>query len=455
MATGTTPASLTDGEGRIPASAETLAAASELLKAATHAANQSAAIQTAAIQTMDLQQQVVRLQALLEVSRQVHSTTREEEVLETVLRIVVRELEMAGAAFTNSELTYGESIPELSNGNPHGIYTYPLDDREGKRMTELIVAPPEGRPITLYEADFLEGLSLQAAVALENARNHERNLQWARVQQDLDAAREIQRSLLPQRMPSIEGYSIAVRSQTCYEVGGDYADIIALPDGSLLLAVADVAGKGLASAIMATSFRAAFRAMAVTGIPLDVLATRMNQHHWLEGEEARRRYVTAIFLRLDPQKGEVEIVNAGHNPGFVITPDDRDGQTPHEINAAGTPLGLLPGMSYTSEHLALPKGSRLLFYTDGLTEVFRGEEEFGQDRLLQEFSNTPTGKADGILEALWAAIHGFSGGGPQEDDMTALVLCHLDGVESPQAELAEPKSEIQFDTDCTSFRVSA
>ena len=466
MATGTTPASLTDltdGEGSLPASAEALAAASELLKAATQAANQaasqaanqSAAIQTAAIQTMDLQQQVVRLQALLEVSRQVHSTTREEEVLETVLRIVVRELEMAGAAFTNSELTYGESIPELSDGNPHGIYTYPLDDREGKRMTELIVAPPEGRPITLYEADFLEGLSLQAAVALENARNHERNLQWARVQQDLDAAREIQRSLLPQRMPSIDGFSIAVRSQTCYEVGGDYADIIALPDGSLLLAVADVAGKGLASAIMATSFRAAFRAMAVTGIPLDVLATRMNQHHWLEGEEARRRYVTAIFLRLDPQKGEVEIVNAGHNPGFVITPDDGEGQTPHEINAAGTPLGLLPGMSYTSEHLALPKGSRLLFYTDGLTEVFRGEEEFGQDRLLQEFSNTPTGKADGILEALWAAIHGFSGGGPQEDDMTALVLCHLDEVESPQAEPAEPKSEIRFDTDCTSVRVSA
>lgn len=372
-------------------------------------------------ETMDLQQQVARLQALLEVSRQVHATTHETEVLETVLRIVVRELEMAGAAFSGTELSYGDAPEKDENGNLVHVQTFPLDDREGKRMTDLIVVPPDGRSLSLYESDFLEGLALQAAVALENARNHERNLQWARVQQDLDAARQIQRSLLPQQMPSVPGFSIAVRSQTCYEVGGDYVDIIRLPEDALLMAVADVAGKGLASAIMATSFRSAFRAMAVTGVPLDTLATGMNQHHYWEGEEARRRYVTAIFLCLDAKNGKIEIVNAGHNPGFVITPDG----TAHQIEAAGTPLGLLPGMSYDSQRIDFPKGSRLLFYTDGLTEVFRDDEEFGQDRLLHEFSHTPTGNADGILDALWQAIHGFSGGGPQEDDMTALVLCHL------------------------------
>jgi sigma-B regulation protein RsbU (phosphoserine phosphatase) len=398
-------------------------------------------------QTMDLQQQVARLQALLEVSRQVHSTTREDEVLETVLRIVVRELEMAGAAFSNSELSYGDAPQKREDGEFDGILTFPLDDREGKRMTELIVAPPQGRPITLYEADFLEGLALQAAVALENARNHERNLQWARVQQDLDAAREIQRSLLPQRMPSIAGYSIAVKSQTCYEVGGDYVDIIQLPEGGIIMAVADVAGKGLASAIMATSFRAAFRAMAITGVSLDLLATRMNQHHWHEGEEARRRYVTAIFLRLDPQRGEVEIVNAGHNPGFVITPDG----VQHQVEAAGTPLGLLPGMTYSSERFVFGQGSRLLFYTDGLTEVFRADEEFGQDRLLLEFSNTPALQADGILDALWVAIQGFSGGGPQEDDMTALVLCHLPA----SAPAPKPHSEVKTESDCETVQVSS
>ncbi len=378
-------------------------------------------------ETIDLQQQVARLQALLEASRQVHSTIREEEVLEQVLRIAVRELEMAGAAFPAAGLSYGAEVsPGAQDG--YAVFAYPLEDRDGRRMAELVVAPPEGRELTLYEADFLEGLALQAAVALENARNHKRNVEFARVQQDLEAARNIQRSLLPHRLPTIQGYSVAFRSDTCYEVGGDYIDIVEQPDGSLLLAVADVAGKGLASAIWSTSFRAAFRAMAATAPPLDELAARMNQHHWSEGEEARRRYVTAIFVRLHPQAGEIEVVNAGHNPGFLATP----GASAHQFHAAGTPLGMLPGMSYAAERLAFPPGARLLFYTDGLTEVFRGDEEFGTDRLLDAFLQCPAAKADGILDALWGAIQAFAAGGPQGDDMTALALCRgADPVEDP------------------------
>jgi len=378
-------------------------------------------------ETIDLQQQVFRLQALLEASRQVHSTTQEEEVLETVLRIVVRELEMAGAAFPAVGLSYGDKIPLPTDGESSAaLRMYPLDDRDGKRMAELVVAPPDGRELTIYEADFLEGLALQAAVALENARFHKRNIEFVRVQQDLDAARSIQRSLLPQKLPVIPGYSLGFKSVTCYEVGGDYLDIVTLPDGSLLVAVADVAGKGLASALMSTTFRSAFRAVAISGLPLAELATRMNLHHWQEGEEARRRYVTAIFLRLDPKTSEIEVVNAGHNPGFLIYPD----KSVRQFEAAGTPLGLLPGMSYSSESTTFTPGSRLLFYTDGLTEVFRGDEEFGPERLLDCFSKCKIDKADVILEALWAAIEEFSAGGRQGDDMTAIALCHA--AQSPE-----------------------
>ena len=384
--------------------------------------------------TIELQQQVARLQALLEASRQVHGTIREEEVLESVLRIVVRELEMAGASFPGTGAVYGNFPTGLTNGSAQlasaaqqqaadavaaQLLIYPLADRDGQKMTDLVVASPGGRELSLSESDFLEGLTLQAAVALENARNHRRNVEFARVQQDLDAARNIQRSLLPQKLPAIPGYSIAFRSNTCYEVGGDYLDIVEQPDGSLLVAVADVAGKGLASAIMSISFRAAFRGMAATGLPLDELATRMNQHHWTEGEEARRRYVTAIFVRFHPQAGEIEVVNAGHNPGFLV----ESGRPPRQFDAAGTPLGLLPGMRYSIERSSFPLGARLLLYTDGLTEVFRGDEEFGAERLLHEFSTYPAPNADGILDALWAAIETFADGGPQADDMTALALC--------------------------------
>jgi serine phosphatase RsbU (regulator of sigma subunit) len=372
-------------------------------------------------ETIDLQQQVARLQALLEAARRVHATAREEEVLEQVLRIVVRELEMAGAAFPEAGLTYGD-------GADGDSLAYSLEDREGRRMAELLVASPEGRALTLYEADFIEGLVLQAAVALENARNQKRNLEFARVQQDMDAARAIQRSLLPQRLPVIEGYSLGFRSDTCYEVGGDYLDVVAQPDGSILMAVADVAGKGMASAMMSTSFRSAFRAMAADGPPMDELAARMNQHHWAEGEEARRRYLTAIFLRLYPEAGEIEVVNAGHNPGFLLPP----GGPARLFDASGTPLGMLPGMRYARERCEFEPGARLLFYTDGLTEVFKGDEEFGADRLLSAFFECPKRKADDILDSLWAAIEAFSEGGPQGDDMTALALCReWNGTERP------------------------
>jgi serine phosphatase RsbU (regulator of sigma subunit) len=378
-------------------------------------------------ETIDLQQQVFRLQALLEASRQVHSTIREDEVLESVLRIVVRELEMAGAVFPGTEFSYGEPVDAQPDD---ALPAFPLPDREGRAMTRLVVAPPEGRALTIYETDFLEGLSLQAAVALENARNHKRNVEYARVQQDLDAARGIQRSLLPQKLPDIPGYSVGFKSMTCYEVGGDYLDIVEVPDGSVVLVVADVAGKGLASAMMSTSFRSAFRAMAMTGISLDELAARMNQHHWQDGEEARRKYVTAIFLRLFPKTGELEIVNAGHNPGYVLHPDG----SRCEFNSTGTPLGLLPGMSYGIERCPFPAGSKLLLYTDGLTEAFCGDEEFGPERLWDNFSGCESSKADGILDALWTAIQDFVKGGPQGDDMTALVLCR--SVDSPVTEQA-------------------
>lgn len=364
-------------------------------------------------ETIGLQQQVARLQALLEATRQVHSTIQEKEVLEQVLRIVVRELEMAGAAFPGTGLSYGEQ--------PHGdnLPAWSLQDRDRQPMAELVVLPPDGRALTLYEADFLEGLALQAAVALENARNHKRNVEFARLQQDLDAARQIQRSLLPQNLPQISGYSLGFRSDACYQVGGDYIDIVELPDGGLLLAVADVAGKGLASAIVSINFRAALRGMAMAGLPLDELAMRMNQQQWVEGEEYRRRYVTAIFLRLYPESGAMEVVNCGHNPGFLLTP----GAQPHEFQATGTPLGMFPAMSYSAEQASFVPGSRLLFYTDGLTEVFCGDEEFGSERLLYEFSTCQSAKADGILDALWTVLADFAAGSPQGDDMTALALC--------------------------------
>lgn len=383
-------------------------------------------------ESLPLEQQVARLQALLEATRQVHSTIRPNEVMEQAARILVRELEMDGALFLLPDSTG----PAVAFGNlPAAPYSecrrFPMLSRDGHPLAELIVAAGPSGTFSLYEQDFVEGLVLQTAVALENATLHERDLEWARVQQDLDAARAIQRSLLPAAMPSVTGFSIAGRSSTCYEVGGDYLDTILLPDGSHLMVVADVAGKGLASAIVATSFRSALRSLAGQQLPLDELAARIGQQHWSEGIEARRRYVTAFFLRLRAAVPEVEVVNAGHNPALMLLP----GGSIHMMNASGTPLGMLPGMSYSVERVAFPEGARLLLYTDGLTEIFRGEEEFGEERLIEVFSKIPSANATHILDTVWDTLAVFSSNGPQSDDMTAMAICHLD---PSQQEFTQP-----------------
>jgi serine phosphatase RsbU (regulator of sigma subunit) len=381
--------------------------------------------------SLPLAEQVVRLQALLEASRAVHSTIELTDVLEQSARIAVRELELDGALFIQQNVVYGE-VPAAAIAEPcDSCPRFELFSRDGKILSELVVAPPAGRPLSLYERDFLEGLVLQTAVALENAINHKRHLEYARLAQDLDAARAIQQSLLPQAMPSIPGYSVAARSRACYQVGGDYLDVVTEPDGSHLMVVADVAGKGLASALVCTAFRSAFRALARQSLTLRELAGRLSQQHWEEGAEARRRYVTAIFLRLDPAAAEMEIVNAGHNPAFLVTSGNTQVRL---IEASGTPLGMLPGSRYAIERLPMELGARLLLYTDGLTEVFHGEEEFGQERLMTTFQDLDALKisegeqrAEDTLTSLWTTLDTFSGGAHQQDDMSAIALCRLTG----------------------------
>ncbi len=140
---------------------------------------------------LPLAEQVVRLQALLEASRSVHSTIELTDVLQQSARIAVRELELDGALFTMQNVVYGNVPPAAATEPCDSCPRFELLSRDGKVLSELIVATPEGRALSLYERDFLEGLVLQTAVAVENAINHERHLEYARLAQDLDAARAI------------------------------------------------------------------------------------------------------------------------------------------------------------------------------------------------------------------------------------------------------------------------
>lgn len=205
-------------------------------------------------ETIDLQQKLARVQSLLEAARRVHSTIRLDDVLSGVLEIAAKELEADGAFFISvtpqlqaRASIYGEVPDDWSRwtetaGMP-GYASAFLPGERGETLAHLVIYRQE--PLSLEEADFLEGLALQSALAIGNAQHHERTIEWERVKLDLDAARAIQRSLLPHSVPDIAGYSLTFRSTTCYEVGGDYVDAVQLLDGRMMIVLADVAGKCL------------------------------------------------------------------------------------------------------------------------------------------------------------------------------------------------------------------
>ena len=165
-------------------------------------------------------------------------------------------------------------------------------------------------------------------------------------------------------------------------------------------------------------FIRAFRAIAPSGMSLVEMASHLNKLHFDEGEQARRRYVTSMFLRLNPREHVLHAVNAGHNPGFIVN----GSENPVMIQASGTPVGMLPFSTYREEQFTLGEQSRLLFYTDGMTEVFRGEEEFGQERLLETFRSCNSNDPKTILDSLWQTLDAFTTQETQSDDMTALVV---------------------------------
>lgn len=374
-------------------------------------------------ETVDLQQKLARVQSLLEAARRVHSTIRLDEVLDGVLEVAAKELEADGAFFVSAapELqararVYGDVPCDWSDwtvgANLPGCASAVLPGERGEPIAHLVVHRAE--PLSMEEADFLEGLALQSALAIGNAQHHERSIEWERVKLDLDAARAIQRSLLPHSVPEINGYSLSFRSTTCYEVGGDYVDAMLLPNGRMMMVLADVAGKGFASAMISTTFRSSFRAIAGAGLPLHEMAARLNTLHWQEGVEARRRYVTAILMCLDPESHTIEAVNCGHNPAFLVSGGER-----LRIGASGPPLGMLPNRTYEIERFPVNEGSQFFLYTDGLTEVFFEDEEFGETRLMDLIGDSP---APDLLDRVWQATTRFARGARQTDDMTALYL---------------------------------
>lgn len=243
-----------------------------------------------------------------------------------------------------------------------------------------------------------------------------------RIQRNLAIARDIQQGLLPTMAPDLPGFDIAGWNEPADETGGDYFDFVPLADGRLAVAIADVTGHGIGAALVVAEVRALFRAEIVRAP--DLRAAVANLHGLLAGDLSADRFATACFAIVSAAHGTVSTLSAGHGPIMTYTAANDEVR---ELPPQGLPLGFMPEAAYTPPHVvALAPGDIFMLLTDGFFEWSDPSgEPFGVPRIRDFLRSHHRRSARGLIDELRAAVVAFSGGVPQADDLTAVVVKRL------------------------------
>ncbi|HWQ66447.1 MAG TPA: SpoIIE family protein phosphatase [Methanospirillum sp.] len=238
---------------------------------------------------------------------------------------------------------------------------------------------------------------------------------------ELDIAREIQESFLPDTLPQVTGLDIAAHSLMAREVGGDFFDIfpfevLRLNTNRLILMIADVSGKGVPAALFMALARIVIRVNASWyERPSDVI----NAANQIISQESRSgMFVTTFYADYQEETGRLRYVNAGHNPPVMLR-----GDLLTKLEGTGPAIGVMPDIEYSSGHVDLISGDLLVLYTDGVTEAVDANlEMFGEEKLYEILRKNSSLPSQEILEKIFKEVEIFAGDRPQEDDITLIVL---------------------------------
>lgn len=242
------------------------------------------------------------------------------------------------------------------------------------------------------------------------------------LEKDARAAAEIQSRLVPATLPSMDGIEMAHHYSPFRLAGGDFYDVIPLDDGRLLIAMADVSGKGTAAALITASLQAILRLIGAETRSMEGIIAEVHAHLLRHTETGR--FVTMFLARLDPADGELEYINAGHNPALVVG----EGGV-RRLESTTPPLGAVEGTTFaaTTEHIA--PGETLLVYTDGLSErPGPGGAFFGEAGIVRTLEHHRRAGPGAIVSTLVAAATTFAAGEPADDDTAILALRRAPGA---------------------------
>ncbi len=273
-------------------------------------------------------------------------------------------------------------------------------------------------PFEETDSLLLDAFGRQVLGGIENHFLLQQELEKQKIEQELSVAGSIQRKIIPESLPEISGYDLAGINIPSKEVGGDYYDCKKLLDGRYAFVIADVAGKGVPAALLVSSLNAALNAYLESNFILNDIAFKLNK--MIFSATPPDKYITFFIALLTPQTGELEILNAGHNPIYLLR---KSGEI-KELTTGGLAFGMLDmDLPFESEKLFLESGEKLLLYTDGIPEAMNENEDVYEDqRLIDFFKLKNFENAKLFIDELMSDIKSHTGSTPQSDDITALYL---------------------------------
>jgi serine phosphatase RsbU (regulator of sigma subunit) len=312
---------------------------------------------------------------------------------------------------------FNRAVDVQTGYRTRNILCLPIRNKSGKIVAALQLLNKRRGGFTQEDVDFLLAISDHMALALENAQLHLALLEKERLEREMALARGIQQGLLPEAVPQLPGFEIAVTNEPCYEVGGDYYDFLTIGPNTLLLVVADVEGKGISSAMIMSNFQATLRALALNFHSLINMAESLNRMI-LVGTRGGK-YLTVFLGLIDIQGKTIEYINGGHVPPVIV----RAEQGPVELTEGGMVVGLLENVRYERGQVKFQPGDVLVLCTDGITEAMdKQDEEYGKQRLVNCVRGVIAQSAAEIVTAVNADVTEFSRGGTHLDDKLMIAV---------------------------------
>jgi sigma-B regulation protein RsbU (phosphoserine phosphatase) len=406
---------------------------------------------------------VEELSSIVEATKRLHSTLDLAELISIILQIATRQTDaergtvflvdydreeiwsLVGLGIEQQEIRlpsakgiagwvarHGESV-NLADASDDSRFEPEIDRRLGFRTGRLLCLPIRNQQSVIigvlellnkHSGDFtdtderiLDALSVHVALALENAQLHRERLAKQRRERDLELARSIQAHFLPEHPPQIPGFELGISHHASQMVGGDYYDFVRLDSNILMVVVADVEGKGIASALVMANLQATLRALVGHVHALERLVTSINQ--MILSDTRASKYMSMFIGLLDQKRRALHYINAGHVPPALI----RANGSVALLEQGGTLVGLFPEVGYERGTLQLGSGDILVACTDGITEAMDARElAYGRARLIESVERLRSRPAQEIVNHILNEVQTFSRDSSYEDDRVLLVM---------------------------------